>query len=132
MFRTMSFASLSVGMRSRKSRRPSRVRTVYARWWTMKYMSIPAPIRWTTVELAIPPQKLMTNRERMKFGNLIGIPVTNLSVNPARSTGPAMLVQGWAIHQLWLFWVAPIAGAIVAGLIYLVAFEPKPGADKTS
>ncbi len=46
--------------------------------------------------------------------HLIGIPVTNLSVNPARSTGPAILVGGWAIQQLWLFWVAPIAGAALA------------------
>jgi aquaporin Z len=50
--------------------------------------------------------------------HLIGIPVTNLSVNPARSTGPAVFVSGWAIEQLWLFWVAPIAGAIAGGVVY--------------
>jgi aquaporin Z len=50
--------------------------------------------------------------------HLIGIPVTNLSVNPARSTGPALFVGGWAIAQLWLFWVAPIVGAVLAGIIY--------------
>jgi len=50
--------------------------------------------------------------------HLIGIPVTNVSVNPARSTGPAMFVGGWALGQLWLFWVAPIIGAIVAGIVY--------------
>jgi aquaporin Z len=50
--------------------------------------------------------------------HLIGIPVTNLSVNPARSTGPAMVVGGWAMQQLWLFWLAPIVGAALAGLIY--------------
>ena len=50
--------------------------------------------------------------------HLIGIPVTNLSVNPARSTGPAMVVGGWAMQQLWLFWLAPIVGAVFAGLIY--------------
>jgi aquaporin Z len=50
--------------------------------------------------------------------HLIGIPVTNLSVNPARSTGPAVMVGGWAIQQLWLFWVAPIVGAALAGLVY--------------
>ena len=50
--------------------------------------------------------------------HLIGIPVTNLSVNPARSTGPAIFVAGWAIEQLWLFWVAPIAGAVAGGAIY--------------
>jgi len=50
--------------------------------------------------------------------HLIGIPVTNLSVNPARSTGPAVFVGGWAIAQLWLFWVAPLVGAALAGLVY--------------
>jgi len=50
--------------------------------------------------------------------HLIGIPVTNLSVNPARSTGPALLVGGWAMQQLWLFWVAPLAGAAIAGVAY--------------
>jgi aquaporin Z len=50
--------------------------------------------------------------------HLISIPVTNTSVNPARSTGPAIFVGGWAIAQLWLFWVAPIAGAAVAGALY--------------
>jgi aquaporin Z len=59
--------------------------------------------------------------------HLIGIPVTNLSVNPARSTGPAIFVGGWAVQQLWLFWVAPIAGAVIAGLLYpAVAGEPAP------
>jgi aquaporin Z len=50
--------------------------------------------------------------------HLIGIPVTNVSVNPARSTGPAIFVGGWALGQLWLFWIAPIIGAIIAGLVY--------------
>lgn len=49
--------------------------------------------------------------------HLISIPVTNTSVNPARSTGPALFAGGWAIAQLWLFWVAPILGAIIGGLI---------------
>jgi aquaporin Z len=49
--------------------------------------------------------------------HLIGIPITNLSVNPARSTGPALFVGGWALAQLWLFWVAPIAGALIAGFL---------------
>ena len=57
--------------------------------------------------------------------HLIGIPVTNLSVNPARSTGPAIFVGGWAIQQLWLFWVAPILGAIIAGVFYREVFEAK-------
>jgi len=47
--------------------------------------------------------------------HLISIPITNTSVNPARSTGPALLVGGWALDQLWLFWVAPILGAVAAG-----------------
>ena len=50
--------------------------------------------------------------------HLISIPVTNTSVNPARSTGPALFVGDWAVSQLWLFWVAPIAGAVLAGLVY--------------
>ncbi|MDT3334240.1 aquaporin Z [Shewanella sp. SP1S1-7] len=50
--------------------------------------------------------------------HLISIPVSNTSVNPARSTGPALFVGDWAISQLWLFWVAPIVGAILAGFIY--------------
>jgi aquaporin Z len=50
--------------------------------------------------------------------HLVSIPVTNTSVNPARSTGPALMVGGWALQQLWLFWVAPLAGAALAGLAY--------------
>ena len=50
--------------------------------------------------------------------HLISIPVTNTSVNPARSTGPALLVGDWALAQLWLFWVAPLIGALVAGYLY--------------
>ena len=50
--------------------------------------------------------------------HLISIPVTNTSVNPARSTGPALFVGGWALSQLWLFWVAPLLGAALAGLAY--------------
>jgi aquaporin Z len=50
--------------------------------------------------------------------HLISIPVTNTSVNPARSTGPALFVGGWALGQLWLFWVAPLIGAAVAGVVY--------------
>jgi aquaporin Z len=50
--------------------------------------------------------------------HLISIPVTNTSVNPARSTGPALLEGGIALHQLWLFWVAPIAGGILGGIAY--------------
>jgi aquaporin Z len=58
--------------------------------------------------------------------HLIGIPVTNLSVNPARSTGPALFVGGWALQQLWLFWLAPIVGAVLAGVVYpLISGEKK-------
>jgi aquaporin Z len=52
--------------------------------------------------------------------HLISIPVTNTSVNPARSTGPALFVGGWAISQLWLFWIAPLLGAALAGVVYRV------------
>ncbi|HEU4434388.1 MAG TPA: aquaporin Z [Pyrinomonadaceae bacterium] len=60
--------------------------------------------------------------------HLVSIPVTNTSVNPARSTGPALFVGGWAIRQLWLFWLAPIVGAALAGVAYrfLLAEERKP------
>jgi aquaporin Z len=58
--------------------------------------------------------------------HLISIPVTNTSVNPARSTGPAIFVGGWALAQLWMFWVAPILGAALAGVLYRgVAGESK-------
>ena len=55
--------------------------------------------------------------------HLISIPVTNTSVNPARSTGPALFVGGWALEQLWLFWVAPIVGAVVAGWVSRTIFD---------
>lgn len=55
--------------------------------------------------------------------HLISIPVTNTSVNPARSTGPAVFVGGWAISQLWLFWLAPIIGAALAGVAYAFVFS---------
>ena len=55
--------------------------------------------------------------------HLVGIPVTNLSVNPARSTGPALFVGGWALSQLWLFWLAPILGAVIAGIVYPLLTE---------
>jgi len=57
--------------------------------------------------------------------HLIGIPVTNLSVNPARSTGPALFVGGWALAQLWLFWVAPIAGALLGSFVYSAVAEER-------
>ena len=57
--------------------------------------------------------------------HLISIPVTNTSVNPARSTSQALFVGDWALGQLWLFWVAPIIGAIIAGIIYKTVFEKK-------
>jgi aquaporin Z len=69
--------------------------------------------------------------------HLIGIPVTNLSVNPARSTGPALVLAStgsmWAMGQLWLFWIAPLAGAVLAGLFYaavLAEHVPPPVVEK--
>ncbi|MGC1181975.1 aquaporin Z [Legionella sp.] len=56
--------------------------------------------------------------------HLITIPLTNTSVNPARSTGPALIVGGWALQQLWMFWLAPLAGGLIAGIVYrLFKFE---------
>jgi aquaporin Z len=57
--------------------------------------------------------------------HLISIPVTNTSVNPARSTGPALIVGDWALSQLWLFWVAPIIGAVIGGVLYRWLGEDK-------
>ena len=57
--------------------------------------------------------------------HLISIPVTNTSVNPARSTGPALFVGGWALGQLWLFWVAPLVGAAIGGLLHKLALAEK-------
>ena len=62
--------------------------------------------------------------------HLVGIPVTNLSVNPARSTGPALFVGGWALGQLWLFWVAPLIGGVLGGVLYRWLNE-KPAAQVT-
>ena len=65
--------------------------------------------------------------------HLIGIPVTNTSVNPARSTAPALFVGGWALAQLWMFWLAPIVGAAIAGVVYGVfAEEATPKAARTA
>src|SRR5205807_6930310 len=61
--------------------------------------------------------------------HLISIPVTNTSVNPARSTGVALFVGGWAVGQLWLFWVAPLLGAAIAGIVYpAIMGEPETSA----
>ena len=57
--------------------------------------------------------------------HLVGIPITNTSVNPARSIGPALFVGGWALQQLWLFIVAPLVGAAIAALAYAVVRMPE-------
>lgn len=62
--------------------------------------------------------------------HLVGIPVTNVSVNPARSTGPAVFVGGWALAQLWLFWVAPVLGGALGGILYRWVSET-PSAEVT-
>src|SRR5258707_981648 len=59
--------------------------------------------------------------------HLVSIPVTNTSVNPARSTGPALFVGGWALAQLWLFWVAPLIGGALGGVIYRWLSEEPAG-----
>ena len=60
--------------------------------------------------------------------HLVSIPVTNTSVNPARSTGPALFAGGWALQQLWLFWLAPLIGAVIGGVVYrwVGGDEPRP------
>lgn len=62
--------------------------------------------------------------------HLISIPITNTSVNPARSTGPALVVGDWALAQLWLFWVAPIAGAVAGGLLHSWLSAEDDAADR--
>jgi aquaporin Z len=62
--------------------------------------------------------------------HLVGIPITNTSVNPARSTGPALFVGGWALAQLWLFWVAPLIGGVLGGVLYRWLSE-EPSAQVT-
>ncbi len=62
--------------------------------------------------------------------HLVGIPITNLSVNPARSTGPALIVGGWALAQLWLFWAAPLLGGVLGGILYRWLSE-QPSAQVT-
>jgi aquaporin Z len=57
--------------------------------------------------------------------HLVGIPVTNVSVNPARSTGPALFAGGWALQELWMFWVAPLIGGVLGGVIYSTLFGSK-------
>jgi aquaporin Z len=64
--------------------------------------------------------------------HLIGIPVTNTSVNPARSTGPALFAGGWALQQLWLFWIAPLIGAALAGITYTAVWAERVAPDLTA
>ncbi|MGF1787399.1 aquaporin Z [Photobacterium swingsii] len=71
-----------------------------------------------THKLATPAMAGLTIGLALTLIHLISIPVTNTSVNPARSTGPALLVGDWAVSQLWLFWLAPLLGALVAGIVY--------------
>jgi aquaporin Z len=61
--------------------------------------------------------------------HLISIPVSNTSVNPARSTGPALVSGGWALDQLWLFWLAPLSGAVLAGILYRWSGQAQPQAS---
>jgi aquaporin Z len=62
--------------------------------------------------------------------HLVSIPVTNTSVNPARSTGPALFVGGWALAQLWVFWIVPLLGGALAGVLYPLAFGPSRIAEE--
>ncbi|ACO47604.1 aquaporin Z [Deinococcus deserti] len=63
--------------------------------------------------------------------HLISIPITNTSVNPARSTGPALIVGGWAVQQLWMFWLAPLLGGLLGGMAYRSMFKDDSAPDIT-
>jgi len=79
-----------------------------------------SPAQWPKTSRARPAPEVLT------LIHLISIPVTNTSVNSARSTGPALFAGGWAIEQLWLFWLAPLAGAILGALDkWLLAESPQ-------
>jgi aquaporin Z len=75
-------------------------------------------IMGATAKRGTPAQAGLTIGLALTLIHLISIPVTNTSVNPARSTGPALFVGGWALSQLWMFWVAPLIGGILGGLAY--------------
>jgi len=77
----------------------------------------------STSKLATPAMGGLAIGLALTLIHLVSIPVTNTSVNPARSTGPAIFVGGWAIRQLWLFWVAPVIGAALAGVAYRFLLE---------
>lgn len=83
----------------------------------------------STNKLAPQPMAGLSIGLALTLIHLISIPVTNTSVNPARSTGPAIFVGGWAIRQLWLFWLAPIIGAAIAGFAYRMLGEDRPALD---
>lgn len=68
----------------------------------------------------------------LALAHLVSIPVTNTSVNPARSTGPALFVGGWAVAQLWLFWLAPLLGGTLAGVLYRSLLEREPAGPAVS
>lgn len=82
-----------------------------------------------TNKLAAQPMAGLAIGLALTLIHLVSIPVTNTSVNPARSTGPAIFVGGWAIRQLWLFWLAPILGAALAGFVYRYLGEDRRTLD---
>src|SRR5260370_1276746 len=92
----------------------------------IRYLRVSFPFRLTVLTLSLPLRPLsplpFLAPLCLTLIHLISSPVTSTSVNPARSTGPAIFVGGWALSQLWLFWVAPILGAIIGGLISTTFF----------
>ena len=93
-----------------------------------------------TIIIGVTSSKTMSTYAPVAIGlaltliHLVSIPVTNTSVNPARSTGPALIAGGWAIDQLWLFWVAPIIGALIGGAIGAMLYgeQESAGSDRVS
>ena len=115
-------------------------------WWSVVLVEVLLTAFFVYVILGVTDTRAPKGFAPLAIGltltliHLISIPVTNTSVNPARSTGPALIVGGIALRQLWLFWAAPIAGGVIGGLIYRwmapdpvpppVSGEPLPGADR--
>ncbi len=100
-------------------------------WWSGFVAELVLTFVFLLVILGVTGRDVLSNFAPLTIGltltliHLISIPVTNTSVNPARSTGPAVFVGGWALEQLWLFWLAPILGAALAGIVHTLVIQER-------